>query len=73
MKQITIANNEFELIEDNGNCFDEELVKSKYTDYFDGYDYIIGDFAYNKLRLKGFCVKKSKKVLKFLDIVIQCI
>ena len=67
MKKITIENNEFELIEDNGNCFDEELVKSKYTDYFDGYDYIIADFAYNKLRLKGFCVKGNPKFNKIND------
>ena len=30
------------------------------TDYFDCYDYIVGDWAYNKLRLKGFNKKNNK-------------
>ena len=34
------------------------------TDYFNDYDYVMGDFAYNKLRLKGFCDKKNKKCNK---------
>ena len=29
---------------------------------FDGYDYIVGDWAYGKLRLKGFYDSKNKKV-----------
>ena len=30
------------------------------TDSFEEYDYILGDWAYGKLRLKGFCNKKNK-------------
>lgn len=29
--------------------------------FFEGYDYILGDWAYNKLRLKGFCEKENKQ------------
>ena len=31
------------------------------TDYFDDFDYIVGDWAYGKLRLKGFCKKENKR------------
>ena len=60
MKKIVLDNIEYELIEDNGDSFDENEIKEKYTDYFYEFDYILGDYAYNKLRLKGFCDKNNK-------------
>ena len=32
-----------------------------YTEFFEDYDYIVGDIAYNKLRLKGFYESNNKK------------
>lgn len=34
---------------------------SHYTDFFSDYDYIVGDIAYGKLRLKGFYEETNKK------------
>ena len=67
MKIITLENNNYEIIENIDDCFDLELVKTLYTDYFYDYDYILGDYAYNKLRLKGFCNKNNKKFNKIND------
>ena len=53
-KIIELENNKYKLIENYNDGFNEEEIKSKYTDYFDNYDYIVGDIAYSKLRLKGF-------------------
>lgn len=39
----------------------------KYTDYFDSFDYILGDYSYNKLRLKGFCDKNNSILSKIND------
>ena len=50
------------------DAFDYEVVKELFTDYFDLYDYVLGDIAYNKLRLKGFCEKTNKKFNKTNDI-----
>ena len=44
--------------------FDYEAAKELWTDYFDDYDYILGDWSYGKLRLKGYCNKKNKKYKK---------
>lgn len=52
-KVIDINDFKYEIIEDNDG-FDLEVVKEKLTDYFEPYTYIVGDWAYNKLRLKGF-------------------
>ena len=65
---ISIGDFNFKLIENNRDCFDKEEFVSLFTDYFYDYDYIVGDYAYNKLRLKGFYKdnnKKSKDLNKF--------
>ena len=43
----------------------KEELELKLTDYFDEFDYILGDWAYGKLRLKGFCNKKNKNPTEF--------
>ena len=61
MKKVTINNVEYEIIRNDGDCLDPEVLKEKITDYFDDYDYIFGDYAYEKVRLKGFYDSKNKK------------
>lgn len=63
-KKITINDNVYELIKNYRDAFNEEEFVSKCTDYFYDYDYIVGDIAYGKLRLKGFYDEKNKKVNK---------
>ena len=36
-------------------------------DYFHYFDYILGDWSYGKLRLKGFCDKSNPKFNKIND------
>ena len=58
-KTITINDVEYEVIKDVNDAIDKEVLTEKITDYFDAYDYIVGDWAYGKLRLKGFCEKSN--------------
>ena len=71
MKKIVINNIEYELIEEYKDGFNENEFKEKYTDYFDEFDYILGDYSYNKLRLKGFCEKNNKRWNKINDYNIK--
>ena len=64
MKIIEINNKKYDLITNYKDAFEEEEFLAKCTDYFDDYDYIVGDIAYGKLRLKGFYDPKNKKVKK---------
>ena len=64
MKKIIVEGNEYELITNYRDAFNEEEFLNKCTDYFYDYDYIVGDIAYSKLRLKGFYDSKNKKVNK---------
>lgn len=76
MKKIEINNIQYELVRDDSKCFSKDDIAEKVTDYFEPYDYIFGDYAYEKVRLKGFYEsnhKKAKKIndIKYLDDYIQ--
>ena len=61
MKEIQINNHSYQLIKNYKDGYNEEDFFNKCTDYFYDYDYIVGDIAYGKLRLKGFYDAKNKK------------
>lgn len=67
MKTIEVENNKYELLKDYKGGFDLEEFTSHYTDFFEDYDYLVGDVAYSKLRLKGFYDSKNKKAKKIND------
>ena len=76
MKFIEVENNKYELIKNYKDGFNLEEFTSHYTDFFSDYDYIVGDIAYGKLRLKGFYDDGNKKVkninnYKYLDKLNQ--
>ncbi|MBO9130706.1 YutD family protein [Bacillus sp. 165] len=51
---ICINNTCYELISENREGFNEEAFKSRYADILNKYDYIVGDWGYSQLRLRGF-------------------
>ena len=74
MKTIKINGTLYTLERNYKDGFDLTEVENKLTDYFDGYDYIFGDWSYGKLRLKGLMEeKKSNKInnIKFIDDYIK--
>lgn len=56
---IEVNNNKYQVIETNIEKLEMEELQDKLTDYFDDFDYIVGDYAYSKLRLKGFNKKEN--------------
>ncbi len=64
MKKIILFNEEYNIIKDENEVFNFEEVSSLATDYFKPFDYILGDYAYGKLRLKGFYNDKNKNANK---------
>ena len=67
-KEIILENIRYTILENKNDLLNIEELKNLFTDYFYDYDYILGDYAYNKLRLKGFCDKKNKKFNNINDI-----
>lgn len=68
MKPIELLKNNYEIVRNDKNCFNIEEIKEKVTEYFEDYDYILGDFAYEKVRLKGYYESDNKKATKINDI-----
>ena len=68
MEKITLEENNYEIINNYKNGYNKEELTNKYTDYFKNYDYIVGDWAYGKLRLKGFYDKKNKNCKEINNI-----
>ncbi len=68
MKNIELLGKEYEIISNDSNCLNIEELREKCTDYFEPFDYIFGDYAYEKLRLKGYYDSSNKKASKINDI-----
>lgn len=61
MKQYQFGTEKYTLLENYKDGFDKEAVEHLYTEYFEPYDYILGDWSYGKLRLKGFYRSSNSK------------
>ncbi|WP_077214482.1 YutD family protein [Bacillus dakarensis] len=51
---ICINNVCYEIIEERRDGFNEEAFRGRYSEILSRYDYIVGDWGYGQLRLKGF-------------------
>ncbi len=76
MKEYEINGKKYILKENYKEAFNVDETKEKITDYFNDFDYIFGDYAYDKLRLKGFYRSDNKKAsdvnnIEKLDDYIQ--
>lgn len=68
MKKITIDNKTYEVINNYNDAINIDDLSGKITDYFDNFDYIVGDYSYSMVRLKGFNDKTNKYFKKINDI-----
>lgn len=58
---ICIQNVCYKLIEDNKDGFNEQAFRDRFSDILVRYDYIVGDWGYGQLRLKGFFDDQNQK------------
>ena len=76
MKNFKFNEIEYSLEKNYKDAFNYDEVVELCTDYFEGFDYIFGDYSYSKLRLKCFYDSTNKKVkdinnIKGLDDYIK--
>ena len=76
MDKVIIDNKEYDVVRNYRDALNVSDLEGKITDYFDSFDYILGDYAYGKVRLKGFnesSKKNAKKIndIKYLDKYIK--
>ena len=71
MKKYQFGDQTYELIENYKDGFEQDAVQTLYTEYFQDYDYIVGDWSYGKLRLKGFYNKNNSKKVTINDFQLK--
>ncbi len=63
--------NAYELWINHKNGWNAEIFRERYNDVLDRYDFIVGDWGYSQLRLKGFFKDNNTKATK--DLTIQAL
>ncbi|RST77642.1 DUF1027 domain-containing protein [Siminovitchia acidinfaciens] len=58
---VAIQNKQYELVEEFRDGFNEEALRARFSDILIKYDYIVGDWGYGQLRLKGFFSDDNNK------------
>lgn len=61
IKLICVNNICYEIVEERGEGFNEEVFLGRYSEILNKYDFIVGDWGYGQLRLKGFYHDKNQK------------
>ncbi|OQR54286.1 DUF1027 domain-containing protein [Bacillus cereus] len=51
---VSVNNVQYEVIKNFRDGFSEEAFKERYAEILNKYDYIVGDWGYEQLRLRGF-------------------
>ncbi|UUX34308.1 YutD family protein [Fundicoccus culcitae] len=75
-ESLQIKDVDYMLVKDYREAFDFEAFKIRYQDYFEKFDFIVGDWGYEQLRLRGFYQLNQKRVpvdqtINFLDDYIK--
>ena len=65
---VTIGDKVYHLVHNYQDGFDKDKLAQRYSDIFVKYDYIVGDWGHEQLRLKGFFSSSRKKIADELKI-----
>lgn len=60
-KMVILENFQYEIVEEFRDGFDEEALNDRFSEVLLKYDYILGDWGYGQLRLKGFFEDRNAK------------
>ncbi|MFT8319128.1 MAG: YutD family protein [Sporolactobacillus sp.] len=58
---VSIDHQHYEIIENVRDGWNEEAFIKRYSDILNKFDYIVGDWGYEQLRLRGFYDDKNQK------------
>lgn len=59
--EFLIGERKYRLVHDHREAFDPERLGERYSDILSRYDYIVADWGYEQLRLKGFFAADNRK------------
>ncbi|SIS43822.1 YutD family protein [Salimicrobium flavidum] len=58
---LDLLGKQYEIIENHRDAVDEEAIDQRISDILSKYDFIVGDWGYGQLRLKGFYDDQNQK------------
>ena len=53
---IQIGEREYRIVKNHRDAFDPERLGERFSEVLARYDYIVGDWGYEQLRLRGFLI-----------------
>ncbi|WP_438434127.1 YutD-like domain-containing protein [Gorillibacterium sp. sgz500922] len=59
-----VGGNVYELVKENKNGWNLEMFRNRYSEVLERYDYVVGDWGYNQLRLRGFYKENNPRMTK---------
>ncbi|WP_282940394.1 YutD family protein [Paenibacillus sp. RC67] len=65
---IHISNKTYEVVVDHKNGWKPDALRDRYSEVLERYDFIVGDWGYNQLRLRGFFKDTHPKATKETSI-----
>lgn len=65
--EIKINDKTYKVIKDYGDTVNDANLSEIITDYYNNFDYIVGDWAYGHVRLKGFYKHNNKLKKSYND------
>lgn len=73
---LSIEDELYKIVINYREAFDLDALQGRYQDYFKKFDYIVGDWGYDQLRLKGFYEGNRRKcfreqMIDYLDIYLK--
>ena len=60
---VQVGQRTFHIVHNYREAFDAEKLEQRFSDVLDKYDYIVGDWGFEQLRLKGFFSTSRRKML----------
>ncbi|WP_234340225.1 YutD-like domain-containing protein [Gorillibacterium timonense] len=64
-----VGGNVYELVKENKSGWNLEMFRNRYSEVLERYDYVVGDWGYNQLRLRGFFKEANPRMTKESSIV----
>lgn len=61
---VQIGGKNYEIVQNHKDGWNPEVFRDRYSEVLERYDYIIGDWGYSQLRLKGFYRDNHPKATK---------
>ncbi|HHU18721.1 MAG TPA: YutD family protein [Bacilli bacterium] len=61
IEEVVVEGQVYQLVENYKSGFDKKVFTERYSDILAKYDFIVGDWGYDQLRLKGFFDDQNPK------------